>query len=86
MDGNKQMKKENVKFYFESFLITFSAFMGGVLSLIINKIWLNTQNDLTNKISWSIMIFTLTLMIVLLILYLIIWYIGFMVHREGRGR
>jgi len=70
------MKKDYVKFYFNSFLIAFSAFLGGILSLVINNIWLNDQTNLTNKLSWSIIIFTLTLMGVLLILYIVIYYIG----------
>ena len=70
------IKKDIVKFYFNSFLITLSAFLGGIVSLAINNIWINSNWDLTYKISWSIMIFTLTLISTLLLLYIVIYSIG----------
>jgi hypothetical protein len=70
------VRKSLVKFYFESFLIAFSAFLGGIVSLVINYIWIDYGTNLATKISWSIMIFVLILMSVLLILYIVISYIG----------
>jgi len=69
------------KFYFNSFLIVLSAFLGAFVSLIINNIWLMNQ-QLLIKISWVIMTFTIFLIGTMIILYLVIRSIG-VIHQKS---
>jgi len=64
------------KFYFNSFLITFSAFMGAILSLLLSEIFKNNSLDLLAKISFSVLLFIGSLLIVMFVLYKVIFYLG----------
>lgn len=71
------------KFYFNSFLIVLSAFLGAFVSLIINNIWLMNQ-QLLIKISWIIMTFTIFLIGTMIILFLVIRHIGVIYQKSNQ--
>jgi len=76
-----QDKMVNEKFYFNSFLIAFSTFFGAVLSLLLNFLWLSNKNT-TEKVSYSILLLTGSIIFVLLVLYIVIYFIGYIAQKK----
>ena len=77
-----QDKMVNEKFYFNSFLIAFSAFFGAVLSLLLNFLWLSNKSTI-ERISYSIILLAGSIIFVLLVLYLVIYFIGSMAQKKS---
>jgi len=64
------------KFYFETFLIAFSAFVGALVSSLINWTIHKSGLDKKRKIVFVISIFIITLILVGIILFFVIYLIG----------
>lgn len=64
------------KFYFESFLIAFSAFIGALFSYIFNWAIEKSGMDRTRKIVFLIASLFVTILAVGLVLWLVISFIG----------
>ena len=63
------------KFYFNSFLVAFSAFMGAILSLSISEIF-GSKMVILSKIGFSALLFLVSLIIVMFVLYKVISHLG----------
>jgi len=64
------------KFYFESFLISFSAFCGAIISYFLNWIIDKSKMSLVRKIIVLIVILFFSILSILFILFVIIYIIG----------
>ncbi|MEA3515461.1 MAG: hypothetical protein U9R34_08335 [Nanoarchaeota archaeon] len=65
------------KFYFETFLIVFSAFVGALISSLFTWTINKSGLDKTRKIVFLISMFVITLILVAVILGFVIYFIGF---------
>jgi len=70
------MNKMLEKFYFESFLIAFSAFIGAFLSYFVYWIMEKSNLNFSRKLIYLILIFILTLLLIIIILFGVIYLIG----------
>ncbi len=64
------------KFYFETFLIVFSAFTGALVSSLFSWTINKSGLDKTRKIVFLVSMFVITLILVAIILGIIIYFIG----------
>lgn len=66
------------KFYFETFLITFSALIGALFSYLLGWIIKESKMNGTRKFIFIIFMFLATIFVVGLVLFLVISFIGLM--------
>lgn len=69
------------KFYFESFLIAFSAFIGAFLSYLVYWTIEKSNMDGSRKLIFLVVMFILTILLVTAILFGFIYLIG-LLHRN----
>jgi len=76
------MIRDVAKFYFESFLITLSAFLGAIVALIINYLWFKENISGIAKIGYIFCVFVLFLLLTLSLLYTVIYFIGYTSQKQ----